>query len=122
MGKISKALNNIADALESIANASNNKQEETTPPVVTTQKNQTPTVTSTGYQGLSIYSVHRDFDKYSQEYIIDRIYKVINTNGDNLKYNNPIMEELKKNWPELHKELIFLMSYKKRLILENKLR
>jgi len=121
MGKISKALNNIADALESIANASNNKQEEPTPALINTQKNQTSTVTSTGYQGQSIYSVHRDFDKYSQEYIIDRIYKVIKTNDDNLKYNNPIMEELKKNWPELHKELIFLMSYKKRLILEKKL-
>jgi len=122
MGKISKALNNIADALESIANASNNKQEEPTPAVVSAQKNHTPTVTSTGYQGQSIYSVNRNYDKYSEEYIIDRIYKVINTNGDNLKYYNPIMEELKKDWPELHKELIFLMSYKKRLILENKLR
>jgi hypothetical protein len=122
MGKISKALNNIADALESIANASNDKQEEPTPAVVSTQKNHTPTVTSTGYKGQSIYSVNRNFDKYSEEYIIDRIYKVINTNDDNLKYYNPIMEELKKDWPELYKELIFLMSYKKRLILEKKLR
>ena len=68
MGKISKALNNIAVALESIANASNNKQEEPTPALINTQKNQTSTVTSTGYQGQSIYSVHRDFDKYSASF------------------------------------------------------
>lgn len=117
MGKISQALNNIAEALEAIASSSNAKQESVHAPL-NSQKNNTPTVTSTGYQGQASYTAQKNSYYYEQDLIIDRIYKTLTDKSFNSKYHNSMMDDLKRDWPHLYKDLMFLVSYRKRLILE----
>lgn len=117
MGKISQALNKIAEALEGIANSSDKKEEPVHTPI-NSMRNHTPTVTSTGYQGQNNYFTQKGSSYYEQDIIVDRIYKALTERGINPTHHDTMMDELKRDWPTLHRELMFLVSYKKRLILE----
>lgn len=117
MRKISKALNKIAEALEGIANSSDKKEEPVYTPI-NSMRNHTPTVTSTGYQGQTTYFAQKGSYYYEQDIIVDRIYRALTDKGINPTHHDAMMNELKRDWPTLHKELMFLVSYKKRLILE----